>query len=99
MILAFSEGGVYHKYLHTDATPSPPCVSIQHRVSTYSFTLLFILTVLCFYTVIGFTLDANDSHLRFMQAKVKAGAFQGYFDFVCHCVCLYVTCLVPYWFT
>jgi hypothetical protein len=30
---------------------------------------MVILTVLCAYTVIGFTLDANDSHLRLPKCE------------------------------
>ena len=73
-ILAFSEDGMYHKYLPTLPTPSPPCLSIQHRVSTYSFTLLSILTVLAIHTVIGFTLiglNANSSHLD-LEGRIEA---------------------------
>jgi hypothetical protein len=61
--LAFSEWGMYHKFLPTPLSPSPP----------YRFYLLVYPTRVYphgypYSTVRLYSgLDANDSHLRFMQ--------------------------------
>jgi len=67
---------VYHKYLPTQPTPSPP---IHHLGFLPKGFYLHVYPYRVYPTVYPYSgLDANDSHLRFMQVKVKAGAFHGY---------------------